>query len=745
MSSSPSTTGRASDATNFDLFGLILRKFWIILFMVLFGAGLGMLFFFKAPKTFQSRARIFVQERNPVELSSSDNTAFTEDSPVQEYIDKLKSEKVLRPVIRDAKVAGMESMKDVDNVLKALSERLSVKPADTKASHGTIVIRYDSPVEEECQVVVQAVCDSFEKYMLNSTTNVGEETKNLIADLTTKLNEQYEALSKEILEIKSNNNLIWREGKALNPHQVQIANLQEDLDTLRRERTKTSARLQNIKEAIAKGAENRDALLMEVLKEINEGSLGAYVTTHNEYVQLRIKEQELLNEYGADHPTMIALRNQIAMVDKMRMQELSALRGNSGDRDTPPDFVSVFVAHLEGRIKMMETEEKTIRAEMKEEQDKGQDIVKVVEKLYAAEKKRDVLEQTMFASADRLQEINLLKEYKWFEIEQLDEPTAAEQIAPNLILCGAAGVFIGTLFGFALALLIELAEKRLRSSEEVANVFGQRVVAHVQNFSLRPPRNKDYPGIGAELVSLHRPNSAPSEAYRSLRTSVFFKAQEKELKTIQVTSPIPGDGKSTTACNLANVIANAGRTVILIDCDFRRPVVHKMFGLKNEVGVTSVISGEISLDRACQSTAIENLAIMTSGPICSNPAELLTSQSFKNLLAQLEKDFDFIVVDTPPLMAVTDPSIVANNMDGVYVVTRIRNGVRVNAKGAREILDSVNANLLGVVINAVEKKSTNSYSYDSGYAYSRYGASYSGNSKPANVQHNEAVSPSNSS
>jgi capsular exopolysaccharide synthesis family protein len=213
-----------------------------------------------------------------------------------------------------------------------------------------------------------------------------------------------------------------------------------------------------------------------------------------------------------------------------------------------------------------------------------------------------------------------------------------------------------------------------------------------------------------------------AEAYRSIRTALYFGTRGQEHKVIQVTSADAGDGKTTLVCNLAVSLAQSGKKVCLLDADFRRSRLHDMFGIDKPIGISSVMAGKAELTDAIYATGVENLSLLPCGPRPSNPSELLTSERFKELLDVLRTKFDIILIDTPPLLAVTDPSAVAPRVDSVLLVMRITKHVRPNALRAKQVLDGLGANVLGVVVNGVEVRA--GYGHDGGYR--RYGYGYGG-------------------
>jgi len=372
------------------------------------------------------------------------------------------------------------------------------------------------------------------------------------------------------------------------------------------------------------------------------------------------------------------------------VQELASLRVGKTGSGVDPNLVASFLSMMGRKVELQLSEERQIETQIKAIQQKSTSVSGLVEKLNALKRERERLEVGYAAIIERMSEMNAFKEHLWRNLSVLDPPSIAEVVAPKLSICLAAGLFLGSLSGLAFAAFKDMAEKTFRSSEDVGVLLGTSVIGHVNMFEKRRVRKReDFPNVAPELVSLHEPSKPAAEAYRSIRTTVFFNAQKNNAKVIQLTSPIPGDGKSTTVSNLAVSIAQSGKRVILVDADFRKPVLHKLFGLDNSSGATSVIYGETPWQEAAQVIIPGGLSVLPAGPIPHNPAELLTSEQFPALVETLKAEFDYVLIDTPPLLAVTDPAIVGSYADLLYLVMRIRKGARTNAQEARKILDTL--------------------------------------------------------
>ena len=213
------------------------------------------------------------------------------------------------------------------------------------------------------------------------------------------------------------------------------------------------------------------------------------------------------------------------------------------------------------------------------------------------------------------------------------------------------------------------------------------------------------------LITESNPKSPISEAYKILRTNIQFSNLDTDIQTIMVTSAAMGEGKSTTSANLAVAYAQAGKKVLIIDADLRKPTQHHIFRVSNRVGLTSVLSHQSPLGSALLDTTVEQLSIIPSGPIPPNPSEILASKRMSSMLDDLKSQFDIIIIDTPPTLAVTDAQIMAAQSDGVRMVVEAGTVKKEAAARAKAGLDMFGAKLLGVVLNNISSSSAEGYYY----------------------------------
>lgn len=219
----------------------------------------------------------------------------------------------------------------------------------------------------------------------------------------------------------------------------------------------------------------------------------------------------------------------------------------------------------------------------------------------------------------------------------------------------------------------------------------------------------DYKQSG--IISIQNPNSPITEAYKTLRTNIKFSSVDKSLKKIAITSTGQGEGKSTIASNLATVIALDSSKVLLIDCDLRRPTIHKKFALSNLSGLSNVLTQQNTIDEVIQKTDILGMDVITSGPKPPNPSEMLGSNAMKELLKEFSKVYDMIIVDVPPVGIVTDAAVLTTMVDGVLLIVESSKVSIEAARHAKKLLEGVNATILGVVLNKVSTKDRGYYSY----------------------------------
>jgi capsular exopolysaccharide synthesis family protein len=287
-------------------------------------------------------------------------------------------------------------------------------------------------------------------------------------------------------------------------------------------------------------------------------------------------------------------------------------------------------------------------------------------------------------------------------------PVPTKPSSPKPVTDITLAVILGLVIGLGIALLREYYDESIRTMDEL-----ERVTRGLPTLGLIPAIGNWRSDGEPYLVSKEAPTAPPSEAYRSLRTSIQFLGLEREIETLLFTSPGAAEGKTTTLANMATTMAQAGQSVVVVCCDLRRPRIHEFFGLTNGTGFTSVLLGTSTLADALQPVpGTPGLYLLASGPTPPNPSELLSDPRAKATFAQITELADIVLIDSPPVLPVTDAAVLSTLVDGVVMVASVGNSSRREVARAIDVLGRVDAPLVGVVLNKASESDS--------YAYYRY-------------------------
>jgi len=347
---------------------------------------------------------------------------------------------------------------------------------------------------------------------------------------------------------------------------------------------------------------------------------------------------------------------------------------------------------------------------------------------------------------ERSKETDLTRALRINNVRIVDRPLVPKlPVTPNVPLNIAGGVAAGLALGLLAAIGKEQLDRTLKSPDEVerelgavllgvlpaaavaAAVPGQGRRRAAREARRRASAAEPSDHVPIELTVHHRPTSGLTEAARAIRTNIVFMSPDNPHKTLLITSAVPSEGKTTVACAIATTMAQAGQRVVLVDCDLRRPRLHSVFRRRNNFGVTSALLDRSVQDDIVCETEVPNLWLAPTGPIPPNPAELLHSEAFRGVLERLQERFDRVIIDSPPIIAVTDATVLSTLVDGVVVVVRASKTTKEMVRRALKSLRDVGSQLVGVVLNAanVEDDSYSAYKY-----YSYRGEGYSSQHPP---------------
>ena len=328
-------------------------------------------------------------------------------------------------------------------------------------------------------------------------------------------------------------------------------------------------------------------------------------------------------------------------------------------------------------------------------------------------------QRTLFNSVvDQLKQARLVSDYDSVSTQTIAPitVTADQTMAiPLVILAIALGIGMGA----GVAFLADLLEARVRTLAEIRKLVNLPLIGVIPFI-----RDDQIVAAGtAGLLSYQKPRSALAECYKTTRTNLEFLRRSRQARVLLVASSLPGDGKTTTASNLAITLANTGRRILLIDGDLRKPSLHRMFDVSREGGFADALLSRESIQRLVQPTFVNNLDLLTTGNDVSNPAELLASDRLGEVFKELIPLYDMVLIDSSPLLVVTDPSIIAAVADGIILVVRISSTRRNDLEVTNDMLKTLGVPVFGMVINGVTRGEIGygGYGYGYGYGYGRYG------------------------
>ena len=407
---------------------------------------------------------------------------------------------------------------------------------------------------------------------------------------------------------------------------------------------------------------------------------------------------ELQTRYLEGHPKLLECREKLAVAEKDFARELSnlVLSTEAELREAVEKERNLTALFLAAKAEAFEVEKKRLELDrLKQEADSNRRQYDSVFK--------------------RLKDIELSGLLRTSNVRVLDAARPSmSPIRPNVTQGILLGIIAGLLGGLGLALLLEFMDSSVTTQQEIEERLGLTFLGFVPTI----PQ-----GVGTEKdLHMHRePKSLIAECTRAIRTNLLFMSPDRPFKRMLVTSSGPQEGKSTTVINLGISMAQSGNRVLVLDTDMRRPRLHKAFGVPNDVGVSSLVVGEGKLDDAIKATEVPGLFVLPCGPVPPNPAELLHTRAFSELLAQLGERFDRVLLDSPPVGAVADAVVLATQVDGVVLVLKAGVTNREIVRRTVRALSDVKAPIFGAVLNDVNLESSKYGDYYYGYAYRYYG------------------------
>jgi capsular exopolysaccharide synthesis family protein len=688
----------------------VLRKRWRIITSVLVvSTAAALVFTVRQPKVYEATCSLVIESTTPQVLENVKEVIEMAASTREFYVTQyriIRSEEIAQRVIDrlgldSDPIYGASAEKSQHPDRQIVIDRLlkAVKVIGVRESRiANIQVRDVDP--GRAARIANAFADTYMERNLDFKLEGARSAGTWLGEQTVDLRKQLENSEMELYRFRKDRNLL----------DVDLDDKQgmtrQNLQSLNAKITEVKSRrieIESIRKLIL--AAKNDINERESLPEIRDNPVVQRLREN--YLDLLKIKADLESHYGEKHPKIETIQHQIATVQ----------------RDYEKELENVLRAFDKRYQALVETES-SLSKWMSHEKQQALELAKLETEYRPLARDAENNNKVYGLINQRHKEINLTGMLKANNVRILDRANPPRLAAsPILVLNLGVGVVVGLLFGLLLTFVVESMDNTIKTPEAAEELIGAPLLGVVPMLS-QAKQHLIADAPDRDLAVFKDPTSLAAEACRSIRTNMLFISAQKEFSLFSVTSPGPQDGKTTVAINLAVTMAQAGGRVLLIDTDMRKPRIHKSFGLKSDKGISSVMAGDLQLKDAICKSEVPNLDVLPCGPTPPNPAELLHTERFRQILAQCRSSYDRVILDSPPIAPVTDPAIIGSVTDGVVLVLRAGHTTREAAQFARRQLTDAGARILGLVINRTDRRGS-SYGYGYGYGYySPYGRYY---------------------
>lgn len=673
---------------------------WILLLSIALSLAAGFLYLSKSTPIYTSTSKVYVEQTGPKIMTETDQGVMTRSTNyLYTQMELLKSTPILAAAIDTSGVRQLKTLANIDNPIAYLKKTLDV----TVGKKDEIIsVSFDCPYPAEAAQLVNAVVDSYVTYHATRKRSTSAEVLKILQNEKAKRGQELSEKLRAMMDFKRQNIGLAFESSQGNVILEKLDRLSTVLTEAQLAAIESRSTYESIKKMVS------DPTMLKQFLEAQRSSSG-YVSQKGEEAelksrldQLQLRRADRLREVKPDHPAIKALDTEITHIQ----EKIAALT---------VQFAQAQLAVAEQQYLAAKEKQDEVSKYFQEQRQQAVELNEQVTQYTILQSEWEQTKKLCDILDDRIKELNVTEDVGALNISILEvaRPATSPSEPQKARIMGIALV-LGLMLGAGLALLRDWLDQRLHSAEEISAVLGLPVLGAVPSMS----RRESIVDRG-QKVHLSSDSSA-AEAYRTIRTAVFFGAPKDQAKTVLITSPAPLDGKTSMASNLAIAMAQAGQKTLIIDADFRRPMQHEIFRINHrDKGLSTVLAGAGTLAESIQHTGIKDLEVLPSGPAVANPSEMLSSGTFARTLEHLCERYDRIVIDSPPVMPVTDSQILAAICDITLLVLRAERSTRKAGQQARDALSSVGAHILGAVVNDVRRESAR-YGYHGAYGYYHY-------------------------
>lgn len=699
----PPVQGLPGDHSRPSLLHTLWRRRLIVVAATVASLAVGWVQLNNTTPLYTSTSRLYVERSNPRIIPGTEELTFGPWNYLNTQCALFKSTPIAASALERPGIRELRTFSGMSNPVGYLKAILRV---GLGKDDDIISVSLESPYPEEAAQIVNAVVDAYVTYQSASRRSTAAEILKILQREKTRREAELAAALKAMTDYQKSNDLLAFQGSDGSFMSRRMESYSSALIAVQSELLDALAAVQAAKETLDDPTRFRRYVELrrlggrEGLAAPEESALRA------EVARLERELREMKQEYTDTHPGVVALEGKLVE----QRQRLADLEKRLAEAE---------LLAATRRLEALREKEAQLRKSFEAQRQEMVDLNAQVAQFTRLRSEWEQAKRACEAIDDRIRQINVNEDTGLLNITILEVATpAGAPSSPNRQRAMAMALAVGLMIGVGLAVALDWMDQRIHSADDVTNTLALPILGMIPQM----PAKQDLSARG-QVVELE-PTSHAAEAYRTIRTAIYFGVPDGQAKRIVITSPEPGDGKTTLVSNLAIAMAQAGQRTLIIDGDFRKPMQHRVFKVERERGLSSVLAGREPLDAVIQHTEMKCLDILPTGPTPPNPSEMLNSPAFADVLEQLSAQYDHILIDSPPVMPVTDARILGAICDQTLLTVRAEKSHRKVAERACQGLGDVGAHVLGVVINAVPRKEDRYYHY-SGYGYYyRHGYGY---------------------
>ena len=685
---------RGNDLAPQEVFGAVWQKRWTAVWTLVLCTGAAALYLRLATPVYTATSKLYVTPDVPAAagpggLERSKNYLNTQ-------CELLKSTPILGRVAELPDIQAMKTFAEAGTITRALKEQLLVTLGN---KDDLIELSLDSTDADEAAHVVNAVVESYVAYQT-------AQKRTSTTEMLKILRKEKDAWAREladkrmaVLKFKQENAVLSLQNDRGGGATIlqRLAQLSEAKTEAQLEAMQTEAEYATLRAALsdpARRTEVATAIVTDAADTATErGRAALQNQLHQSQLSLSLMRRR---HYGENNPLVVALVEHIAEAER-RLADMDV------------ELVRARVTSLEQSWRAAQQRLAAIEEAFQEQRKEALELNATAAKLAVLESGVDQAQKLIEGIEARIKELGVDGETGGLNVEVLEWAAAeTEPSKPRKALVLVAAGLLGLILGSGLAFVSASTDRRVRSGEQIEDALGVPVLSAI-------PRIRGRRTPAAKITPKEfSPGGIAGDAYRTIRTAIYFGNRDHPIKTLLVTSAVKGEGKSTVASNLAAAMAHAGERTLLIDADLRRPSLHKVFDTDNRKGLSTILGGESQHQGMICVTGVDRLDLLPSGQIPSNPSELLSGARFAALLAQLAGKYDRIVLDAPPVLGMADALVLGARCDATLLVVRADVAERRATEAAFAALVNIGARSIATVLNCVRR----------GHTYSRYAHTY---------------------